>query len=345
MAPQKKKRPAKTGSGKKSAAKKKPGRKKPSGPLGKYSVEILLGVLIGGLTLGILYLVIDGGEKRLTAKAPIAVVTPQPMLHYEEELPPQPVESHIVAPVDPAPEKVFPGPSQAVFTPKPAIAHGPMVAVIIDDLGADMEAARRLLAIDQPISFAVLPYLHHSEGVATLAHAKGREVMLHLPMQPTSARANPGHGALTVDMDDTRLLDAFTRALNEVPFAEGVNNHMGSLFTENADRMKPVVLAIRDAGLFFIDSRTTPRTEATHMAETIGLPTASRDVFLDNDQDVAKITANLRALADQARRNGAAIGIGHPYRQTVEALEKVMPELAKEGIVFVPAGALVGNPE
>ncbi|MBF0169748.1 MAG: divergent polysaccharide deacetylase family protein [Nitrospinae bacterium] len=331
------------GGGKKPAFRKKRG----GNPFRRYTVELVLGVAIGGLLLGILYLVLAGGDepaqKRLTAIAPAPVAAPGPMLHFEEKLPPRPVESTQATRVEPVPVMPAPVTRKPVFQPVPAEAHGPMVAVIIDDMGADMEAARRLAAIAAPITFAVLPYLPHSQGVATLAHAKGRPVMLHLPMQPTSKNANPGEGALTVDMDDARLVDAFARALHEVPYVQGVNNHMGSLFTENADKMATVVREVRNAGLFFIDSRTSSRSEGARMAQAIGLPSASRDVFLDNDQEVEKIAANLRTLADKARRNGSAIGIGHPYEETVEALERVMPELMAEGIVFVPAGALVGK--
>ncbi len=346
MAPKKKRSAKSTGGAKKGTNRKGAPRKKKGGfSFRRYGAEIVLGVLIGALSLGILFLVVGGesagGGKKLTAKKPVPVSTPAPMLHFEEELPPHPVESLNAIRVEPEPEKVTPVPAQPVYQTRSPEAHGPMVAVIIDDLGADMEAARRLAAIALPITFAVLPYLPHSQGVATLAHAKGRTVMLHLPMQPSSTFANPGYGALKVDMSDDQLVGAFTSALSEVPYAEGVNNHMGSLFTENAEKMKLVVKAVKDAGLFFIDSRTSAKTEAAHKAKAIGLPVASRDVFLDNEQDVEKIIANMRALAAKARRNGAAIGIGHPYRQTVTALEQVMPELADEGIVFVPAGALV----
>lgn len=347
MAPKKKHPPkGSRGAKKKGAPKKGRPRKKKRGGLGRYSVEIFLGVAIGALTLGILYLVL-GGEGNLerppTPQAPRQVA--EPVLHYEESHPPQPVEREVVASPPPSQREVTPVPSRPVYRPRSPIAHGPMVAVIIDDMGADMEAARKLVDIEQPITFAVLPYLRYSQGVANLAHANGKTVMLHLPMEPTSSVANPGHGALMVDMDDERLKDAFTRALEEVPHAEGVNNHMGSLFTENGAQTKVVVDAVRDAGLFFVDSRTTPRTTAARLAKKAGLPVASRDVFLDNEQEVEKIVANMRALADKARRNGAAIGIGHPYRETVAALQKVIPELADEGIVFVPAGALVGGEE
>jgi hypothetical protein len=231
----------------------------------------------------------------------------------------------------PLPPRVLPAPGQ----------HG-KVAIIVDDLGRGTHAVRQLLAIGQPLTFAVLPGETHAAKVAELAHAAGREVILHAPMEPQGFPViDPGEDALLVGQTDAELREQLLALLQRVPHAAGANNHMGSRFTEDARAMAVVMAVLRERGLFFVDSLTTSRSVGAGAADAAGVPLARRDVFLDNVAEVDAIVKELRQLARKARRNGAAVGICHPYPETLQALRQELPRLAAEGIEFVPVSALV----
>lgn len=223
-----------------------------------------------------------------------------------------------------------------------AAAHpGPRVAIIIDDLGNSMASGEQALALPGALTYAILPQLPYSTEIAQRAHAAGREVMLHLPMQAREDRAL-GPGALTRAMDRFEFARTLRASLASVPHVAGVNNHMGSLLTGDPSAMRWLMedLACHDR-LYFIDSRTDVRTLAARFAREAGLWHAERDVFLDHVQDEAAITAQFRRLLALARRNGSAIGIGHPYPETLAVLARELPLLEAEGIELVPASRLV----
>ena len=237
---------------------------------------------------------------------------------------------HFLPPPAPAPRGA-PAPGQ----------HG-KVAIVVDDLGRGTHAARQLLAIGQPLTFAVLPGEAHAAKVAELAHAAGHEVILHVPMEPQGFPVvDPGEDALLVGQPDAQLREQLLALLRRVPHAAGANNHMGSRFTEDARAMAVVMAVLRERGLFFVDSLTTSRSMGADAAAAAGVSLARRDVFLDNVAEVGAIAKELRQLARKARRNGAAVGICHPYPETLQALRQELPRLAAEGIEFVPVSALV----
>ena len=217
----------------------------------------------------------------------------------------------------------------------------PRVAIIIDDLGNNIVSGEQALALPGALTYAVLPQLPYSAEIARRAHAAGREVMLHLPMQSLDGRAL-GPGALTQAMDRDEFARTLRTSLASVPHVAGVNNHMGSLLTGNAAAMRWLMedLACHDR-LYFIDSRTDVRTLAARHAREAGLRHAERDVFLDHVQDEVEITAQFRRLIELARRDGSAIGIGHPYPETLAVLARELPLLQGEGIELVPASRLV----
>lgn len=217
----------------------------------------------------------------------------------------------------------------------------PSVALIIDDMGADLGMAQSFLALEVPIALAILPGLPHSKEVALAAHSRGAVVMLHLPMEPENGEANPGPGALTTAQDDAEIGRRFADALRWAPGAQGVNNHMGSRFTVDAARMKTVLELVRRQGLFFVDSRTSADSAGYRVARELGLPAAQRDVFLDNERDVNAITAQIEELYKKAARRGHAVGIGHPYPETLEALRRALPGLRQRGARVVPVTALL----
>lgn len=213
-------------------------------------------------------------------------------------------------------------------------------AIIIDDLGQDLEAARKLLTLPYPITCSVLPHLVHSAATAEEAHRAGHEVMLHLPMEPDSA-AKPGPGEIRVGMRPAAVARTIAEDLSSVPYAAGVNNHMGSRATADTRLMTSVIQVLGERRLFFVDSRTTPASIALDVARQRGLPTFYRSVFLDDTETVPYTLGQLREFRRIIEERGAAIAIGHPYPSTLTALARFLPELERDDIQLLPASQLV----
>jgi polysaccharide deacetylase 2 family uncharacterized protein YibQ len=154
------------------------------------------------------------------------------------------------------------------------------------------------------------------------------------------AEMNPGPDALNFDLSETELRARTRKALKEVPYIKGANNHMGSRLTADRDRMRWVLEEFRGKQLFFVDSRTTKETVAMEVAQGLGLPTAQRNVFLDDDKSFAEIEKQWERAVALAKKDGSAIAIGHIYPETVDALEKLIPA-TKGKVTFVRAGDLV----
>jgi len=226
--------------------------------------------------------------------------------------------------------------------PVPDVPAGPLLTIIMDDLGRSTYTAEVLLSIPQQVTFSILPDEPHAVQVAEMAHAAGREVMLHVPMEPQGYPAvNPGAEALFVKYNDAEIRSRFDQLLAKLPHVTGSNNHMGSRFTEDARALAPVMVSLQEKGLFFIDSRTTGRSKVPEVAHQYGVPTMNRDVFLDNVAEVDAIVREIVRLEGKARRQGMAIGICHPYPETLEALRKELPGLAARGITIVPVSVLL----
>jgi polysaccharide deacetylase 2 family uncharacterized protein YibQ len=218
----------------------------------------------------------------------------------------------------------------------------PRLAIIMDDLGGSMATARKLLDIDLPVTLSIIPTTAKPAAVATLAHRRKHEVMIHIPMEPQDyPKIDPGRDALFVNLPAKEIRRRFLYYLDRIPYAVGGNNHMGSRFTEDRQGMATVVAVMKEEGLFFIDSLTSGNSIAFQEARRAGLPAAVRDVFLDNDQDVEKISSQIRQLAAVAKRRGTALGICHPHPQTLEALRRAVPFFEEEGIKVVPASRIL----
>jgi hypothetical protein len=224
----------------------------------------------------------------------------------------------------------------------PPDTGAPKLAIIMDDLGSDMGFARALLAIDLPVTLSIMPGTANASQVATLAHRRGREVMIHMPMEPLSyPETDPGSDALLVGYSAAEIRRRFQGYLERVPYAVGGNNHMGSRFTESREGMATVVAEMKKADLFFVDSLTTGHSVAFDEARKAGVPAALRDVFLDNVQDVEKISQQLQRLAALAVKRGSAVGLCHPHPQTLEALRGAPEFLRGQGIEVVPVSRLL----
>lgn len=220
------------------------------------------------------------------------------------------------------------------------------IAVVIDDLGQNLAAARALLRIRAPLTFSIMPHLPYSEETAREAHQQGVEVMLHLPMQPLADSA-PDVSAreIKVGMGRDEVARIFENDLASVPYASGVNNHMGSRATSDRRLMEEVMNQLARRRLFFIDSRTTAESVALDVAREDRVPAFYRSVFLDDTRSVPYTLRQFHELVRVAQKNGVALAIGHPYPTTIAALAQALPELERENIQLVRASELVHLPE
>lgn len=219
----------------------------------------------------------------------------------------------------------------------------PRMAIVIDDFGyAPPELVRRLCAQPVPFSAAVLPYQEFTKESAQIAHDAGKEIMLHLPMEPVGYPGpgkDPGPDAVMYDLSEAEIRARVQKALLEVPWRKGVNNHMGSRITPDRKRMTWILQEIKAAKCFFVDSRTEKESVAFDVAESLQIPSVQRKVFLDDDKSFEEMARQWERALAIARKEGQVLIIGHIYPETVEALEKLIPR-TKGQVAFVKASAL-----
>jgi polysaccharide deacetylase 2 family uncharacterized protein YibQ len=219
-------------------------------------------------------------------------------------------------------------------------------AIIIDDLGGNLEAARQLLALPYSLTFSVLPHLPDSVETAEEACRAGHEVMLHLPMEPEAgSQASPGEGEIRIGMTSFEVEQILQSDLASVPHAVGVNNHMGSRATADPRLMTAVMRSLAGRHLYFVDSRTTAASVALEAARQQGLPAFYRSVFLDDIESVPYTLGQLRQFRRVLEEQGTALAIGHPYLTTIAALAKFLPQLESDDVQLAPASRLVRLPE
>ena len=216
------------------------------------------------------------------------------------------------------------------------------IAIVIDDLGQDLKPAQELASLPYRITFAIMPGLSQSRNVAELAGQKGREVLLHLPMEYRGKNGKPAPGMLRSNMTPMDFLNTLTDDIAAVPGAVGVNNHEGSSLTENKEAMKFLMAELKARNLLFLDSLTTPNSVAYATAKEFGLRAGKRDIFLDNDSvHPDAIAKQFQDLTRIAKEHGQAIGIGHPHPATIDVLRKWLADAGKDGIEIVPVSRLV----
>ncbi|WP_395345241.1 divergent polysaccharide deacetylase family protein [Ningiella sp. W23] len=199
------------------------------------------------------------------------------------------------------------------------------ISIIIDDVGAKASDARAF-RLPSSVTFSILPNTEYSTDYSFKAALQNREVMLHMPMESLQPKAL-GEGPLLSGMYPQELKTSLLMALKTVPHAVGVNNHMGSKLTQMTLPMRTVMETLAQNNLFFVDSRTTRFTKAGLIADEFGVNAATRQVFLDHERNSAFIEEQFDALIRAARKNGKAIGIGHPYQETLNFLEHMLPKL------------------
>lgn len=221
-----------------------------------------------------------------------------------------------------------------------SIPETPMIAIVLDDMGVNRKGTERALALPAPITFAFLPYAPGVAGFARTARESGHEILVHVPMEPKGP-ADPGPHALRTGETPDEIRANLAWDLSRMEGFVGINNHMGSRFTADANGMRVVMEELKKRGLMFLDSRTGADTQAANTARELGLPTLSRDVFLDNDEEGGKVQAEFGRLEKLARERGSAIAIGHPHPETLAILEKWIPEAKARGFTLVPLTAIV----
>lgn len=214
------------------------------------------------------------------------------------------------------------------------------VSIIIDDMGYHEKVGRALLSLPYNITFSFLPHAPFTGELIEIAYQTDKTILLHLPMEPKGSEWNPGVGALLLSLNDEQQKALIEENLAMVPYATGINNHMGSLYTENTASMLRLLEEIKKRELFFVDSFTTANSVGYGLAKRLGVKTARRHVFLDNVNSVEKICTQLEKLVITAEKNGEAIGIGHPKQETFDALEKCIP-LYEKRVEFVGVSKLV----
>jgi polysaccharide deacetylase 2 family uncharacterized protein YibQ len=218
------------------------------------------------------------------------------------------------------------------------------VAIIVDDIGYDLSHVDELLRIDVPLTFSILPHCTHSLEAAKRIHRAGREILLHLPMEPQDyPEKNPGKGVLLTHMTGEELKDVLDEDLLAVPHAVGVNNHMGSRFMEDGEKLAAVFRILKDRGVFFVDSLTTGRSRGRDLAGDFALSFIARDLFIDTNGDSGETPAAFMRLLKAYRHRRQLVVIGHPYPGTISAIRESVRYFRQEGIEVVPVSALFKN--
>ena len=224
----------------------------------------------------------------------------------------------------------------------PAVPEGAgKIVIIIDDLGVDRKRSREILGLPGPLTAAFLPYANDVGAMAEEARARGHEIMIHMPMEPTDPKLDTGPVALKTEMDAATFDAMLAKAFGALDHYVGMNNHMGSRLTQDRGAMNRLMNELGKRGLLFVDSRTIGSSVAEGVAALHGVPHAGRDVFLDHTPTYEGVVERLAAVEAVARRNGVAVAIGHPKDATIKALAEWLPTLAAKNLVLVPVSAVV----
>ncbi len=231
-------------------------------------------------------------------------------------------------------------PAAGQAAPGPAANGTALVGIIIDDMGYSPASLRRLIDMPGPLTLSFLPDAESTPSMLVKAEEHDFEILLHLPMEPMGD-ANPGREALLVGLDEDELRRRVRRAVDLVPGAVGVNNHMGSRFTAMARDLDIVMDELRRHWLFFIDSRTNPLSIAELVALAHGIPASGRNVFIDHDPSTAAIVRQLAIIERVARHGGNVLAIGHPYPTTLAALAAWLPTLEPRGFRLARSSEVV----
>ena len=294
----------------------------------------------------------------LTAPAPAPQRPPPPPPRTVIALPPEPLPAFrppvprdvpvaaVLPPMQAAPLPKAPSPPAEPqwrrYAVSAAAAVGRIpVAIVLDDLGLDRARTARAMALPAPVTLSFMAYAPEVRQDAEAARARGHELIVHVPMEPLNPAVDMGPNGLAIGLGDGELLRRLRWDLDRFGGYVGINNHMGSRFTADAEAMQLVIGELKSRGLLFLDSRTSGRTVGAMLAQRAGVPFAERDVFLDDDQHPAAIAARLGDVEAAARRYGSAIAIGHPHDATLAALAAWLETMPAKHLQLVPLTAIV----
>jgi len=222
-------------------------------------------------------------------------------------------------------------------------AHAGKLAIVIDDFGYRPAQENQVLQMPQAISVAVLPNAPHAREMATKAHQRGHEVLIHLPMAPLSKQPLE-KDTLRPDMSSAEIERIISEAVKQVPFAVGLNNHMGSAMTSSLFGMQKVMQVLDHYNFYFLDSMTIGNSQSTRAASGTSVKVIKRRVFLDDNQNEAEIRKQFTRAVRLAQRDGSAIAIGHPHPSTVRVLQQMLPTLPGD-ITLVRPSQLLNEPQ
>jgi len=220
-------------------------------------------------------------------------------------------------------------------------AKNAQVAIIIDDIGYRQSDAAAL-NLPGKISYAILPHTPFGKSLAQLAFNRNQDVILHIPMEAENGK-KLGPGALTTTMSEQAIRHELSRAFAEIPFALGINNHMGSKLTKLYTPMVWTMRFLKERDLFFVDSVTTGSTKAERIANKFGVPTAHRQFFLDNELNSDYIERQFMLLIEYAQKHQSVVAIAHPHPESITALKRLIPLLEQLNIDLVPISTLVSQ--
>lgn len=316
-------------------------RKRPRPPRALIRGADVAFFVLFGLALAV------GGAKALAGlPALVAIVTPGGIAAAQASSPPpEPVAAlTVAAPVAPSsfgPQVLFPVVTHdypdwlVARVPDEKFTGAPKIAIVIDDLGADLARTDRAIRLPKPVALSFLPYADATPWLSAEAERAGHEIILHMPMQAEGDH-DPGPLALITGLAPDEIRRRLVAALARVPGAIGINNHMGSRATADRATLIPVAEELAARHLFFFDSRTTPETQVVPVARAFGVASTGRDVFLDDEQTAGAVDAQLKELEARARAQGIAIAIGHPHDVTLAALAAWTARAGAHGFVLVP---------
>lgn len=216
------------------------------------------------------------------------------------------------------------------------------IAIVIDDIGYRY-SDKHVLSLPGAITYSVLPHTPYGQSLALKANAKQKEVLLHIPMEAENGK-KLGPGALTSTMNEAEVYDSLNKSLAEIPFAIGINNHMGSHLTQLAEPMLWTMGFLKQHHLLFLDSKTSPNSKASMIAKQVGVPVNRRHVFLDNELSEVYITKQFQSLIKYAQVQKTAIAIAHPHPETIQVLQRLIPTLQQQNIELVPLSTLYSAP-
>jgi len=305
----------------------------------RAAVLFMMVILGAGVVLGVLAnRHVERSPRQSVARSSGVVVAPA-------EKPSQPGKPTEEAALRPPPRLPPPLAAQPAWlryaVPVPPTGNRPLVAIVLDDLGLDRSRTAEAIRLRGPLTMSFMTYASDLAEQTAAARRGGHELFLHVPMEALDRHADPGPHGLFTSLSRDEILERLRWGLGRFHGFVGINNHMGSKFTADAQSMAPVIEELRARGLAFLDSRTSPASQGIPLAVAHGVPHAARDVFLDDDQSPSAIAKQLALIEQVARQHGSAIAIGHPHDQTIAALRAWLPLLGEKGLAFVPVSAVV----